>query len=120
MAAVKDVWRHADREWLRAGRQFSRHYLRGLPDISKALNIFFSLYAQEYTGAINVTPSFRLVEPRKILGHLQAEEIEALYLDGRQSTWARVEQIRLSTQIGRTLDDILDRHRDHDVRKFYR
>ena len=117
--AVKDVWRHAGREWLRASEKFSRRYLARVPEVGRALNIFYSLYAQEYTGDINITPSFRLVDPRKILGHLTAEEIEKLYVDGQRSTWPLVEQIRLTTQIGRTLDGILDHHRDHDVRKFY-
>ena len=117
--AVKNVWRHANKEWLRASEQFSRRYLRGVPDISKALNIFYALYAQEYSGDINITPSFRLVDPRKVLGHLTTTEIEKLYADGQRSTWPLVEQIRLSTQIGRTLDGILQRHGDHDVRRHY-
>ena len=118
--AVKDVWRHASREWLRAGEQFSRRYLRPWPNVGKGLNIFYSLYAQEYTGDINIAPSFRLVDPRKILGHLKASEIEELYEEGRRATWPRLEQIRLATKIGRTLDVILDRHADRDVRRSYR
>jgi TAG lipase / steryl ester hydrolase / phospholipase A2 / LPA acyltransferase len=117
--AVKDVWRHANREWLRASEQFSRRYLRGVPNIGKALNIFYSLYAQNYTGDINIAPSFRLVDPRKVLAHLTTTEIEQLYDDGQRSTWPLVERIRLATQIGRTLDAILERHDDHDVRRHY-
>jgi len=118
--AVKDVWRHASREWLRAGEQFSRRYLRPWPDIGKRLNVFYSLYAQEYTGDINIAPSFRLVDPRKVLGHLKASEIDELFEEGRRATWPRLEQIRMATKIGLLLDAILDHHADHDVRKFYR
>lgn len=118
--AVKDLWRHASREWLRAGEQFSRRYLGPWPGIGKGLNIFYSLYAQEYTGDINIVPSFRLVDPRKVLGHLTASEIDELYEEGRRATWPRLEQIRIATQIGRILDVILDHHADHDVRKVYR
>lgn len=117
--AVKNVWRHANQEWLRAGEQLSRRYLRGAPGISKALNIFYSLYGQEYTGDINIVPSFRLVDPRKVLGHLTAAEIAELDWEGQRATWPLAERIRLSTQIGRTLDGILDRHDDHDTRRHY-
>ncbi len=118
-AAVKKIWRQANREWLRAGEQFSRRCLRGAPEVSKAFNIFYSLYAQEYSGDINIVPSFRLVDPRKVLGHLTTLEMEELYIDGQRSTWPLVEQIRLSTQIGRTLADILQRHKHHDARRHY-
>ncbi len=117
--AVKNMWRHANREWLRASEQFSRRYLRGVPSISKALNIFYSLYAQNYSGDINIAPSFRLVDPRKVLAHLTTTEIAQLYADGQRSTWPLVEQIRLATQIGRTLDAILQSHRTHDARRHY-
>lgn len=118
--AVKDVWRHASREWLRAGEQFSRRYLGPWPGVGQGLNMFYSLYAQDYTGDINIAPSFRLVDPRKVLGHLKASEIEELYEEGRRATWPRLEQIRIATNIGQTLDVILDHHADHDVRKIYR
>lgn len=118
--AVKDVWRHAGREWLRGTEQFSRRYLSSLPQLGKALNVFYSLYAQEYTGDINLVPSFSFVDPQKILGHLKAEEIAELMFEGRRSTWPRLEQIRMATQIGRTLDAILDHHAEHDVRRTYK
>jgi TAG lipase / steryl ester hydrolase / phospholipase A2 / LPA acyltransferase len=117
--ALKKVWRHANQEWLRVSEQFSRRYLGGAPDVSKALNIFYSLYGQEYTGDINIMPSFRLVDPRKVLGHLTAAEIEELDWEGQRATWPLVEQIRLSTQIDRTLDGILNRHDGHDARRHY-
>jgi TAG lipase / steryl ester hydrolase / phospholipase A2 / LPA acyltransferase len=117
--ALKKVWRHANQEWLRVSEQFSRRYLGGAPDVSKALNIFYSLYGQEYTGDINIMPSFRLVDPRKVLWHLTAAEIEELDWEGQRATWPLVEQIRLSTQIDRTLDGILNRHDGHDARRHY-
>ena len=118
--AVKDVWRHASREWLRAGEQFSRRYLGTWPRVGQRLNMFYSLYAQEYKGDINIAPSFRLVDPRKVLGHLKPSEIDELYQEGRRATWPRLEQIRLATKIGRTLDVILEQHTDRDARKAYR
>lgn len=118
--AVKDVWRHAGREWLRAGEEFSRRFLRPWPDVSRNLKIFYSLYAQEYTGDVNIVPSFSFVDPRKVLGHLRADEIEELTVEGRRAAWPRLEQVRIATQIGRILDAILDHHAEHDVRRIYK
>ena len=117
---VKDMWRQANREWLRASEEFSRRYLRPWPQVSRGLNIFYSLYAQEYKGDIDIVPSFRLVDPTKVLGHLRGDEIAALYDEGRRATWPRLEQIRIATKIGRILDAILDHHTDHDVRRTYK
>ncbi len=117
---MKDVFRHAGREWLRSGEKFTRRFLSPWPDVSKAMNMFYSVAAQDYTGDINIVPSFSFVDPQKLLGHLTREEIEGLMLEGERATWTRLEQIRISSMIGSTLDDILDHHANHDVRRIYK
>jgi hypothetical protein len=43
-----------------------------------------------------------------------------LVREGERSTWARLEQIRISSKIGQTLDHILDQHAEHDVTTTYK
>jgi len=118
--SVKNIWRFAGREMLRSGEQFSRRYLRSWPDISRTMNMFYSVAAQDYTGDINIIPSFNFVDPQKLLGQLTLNEIEELVEEGERSTWNKLEQIRISSRIGRTLDMILDNHGQHDVRRSYK
>jgi len=76
--------------------------------------------AQDYTGDINIAPSFNFVDPQKLLAQLSAKEIEELVSEGERSTWPQIERIRISTKIGRTLDNILDNHTNHNIKKFYK
>ena len=117
---VKEVVRKAGREWLRSGETFSRRYLRPWPEVSKAMNMFYTVATQDYTGDITIIPSFGFVDPQKLLGHLTIEEIQALVTEGQRATWPRLEQIRIATQIGKALDAILADHGNHDVRKTYK
>jgi TAG lipase/steryl ester hydrolase/phospholipase A2/LPA acyltransferase len=117
---VKNVVRHAGREVLRSGEKFSRRYLSPWPGVSKAMNMFYSVAAQNYTGDVNITPSFSFVDPQKLLGHLTIKEMEELSGEGERSTWANLEQIRISSKVGKCLDMILDHHSDHDVKRIYK
>ena len=63
---------------------------------------------------------YEIIDPRKLLAQLSKEEIESLVSEGEHSTWPVLAQIRISSKIGQTLDDILDIHREHNVRQFYR
>jgi predicted acylesterase/phospholipase RssA len=118
--SVKNIWRFAGREMLRSGEQFSRRYLRSWPDVSRTMNMFYSVAAQDYTGDINIIPSFNFVDPQKLLGQLTLSEIEELVDEGERATWTKLDQIRICSRIGRTLDMILDNHSQHDVRRSYK
>ena len=118
--ATKNIWRFAGREYLRAGEEFSRRYLRAWPDISRNINMYYSVAAQDYTADINIIPSSRFVDPQILLGHLTLSEIKALVREGEHATWPKLEQIRISSEIGRILDKILDDHAQHDIRRVYK
>ncbi len=118
--SIKNVVRHAGREALRSGEELSRRYLSPWPGVSKAMNMFYSVAAQNYTGDVNIAPSFSFVDPQKLLGHLTLKEMEELAAEGERSTWANLEQIRISSKVGKCLDTILDHHSDHDVKRIYK
>ncbi len=117
---LKNIMRFSTHEWLKSGEQFSRRYLRAIPDIGKAMSMFYSVVAQDYKGDINIVPSFTYFDPRKLLAQLTEDEVAALVLEGERATWPRLEQIRISAKIGHTLDTFLDEHTSHDIRRIYR
>ena len=117
---MKNVMRYSTNEWLKYAEQYSRRYLRAVPDVGKNLSMFYSLMAQEYKGDVNIAPSFTYFDPQKLLSQLSPEEVNALMLEGERAAWQRMEQVRISSKIGRTLDAIMDDHTQHDVRTSYK
>ncbi len=108
---MRNIMKHSTNEWLKAGEKFSRRYLRAVPDVGKAMSMFYSVVAQDYKGDINIAPDFNFVDPRKLLAQLPEEDILELTQQGERATWEKLEQIRISSKVGRTLDTIL---RDYD------
>lgn len=86
------------------------------PRFNLLLNGIHSLMDQEYSGDINIIPSFRWYNPAKILSHLSEKELVALVEGGEHSTFPRVESIRVCTKISRTMEDILQRFEYGDLR----
>jgi TAG lipase/steryl ester hydrolase/phospholipase A2/LPA acyltransferase len=117
---TKKVLRLSTHEILKSGENFSRRYLRKIPDAGKAMNMFYSVMAQDYKGDINIAPSFSFVDPQKLLGQLTSAEIKELIIEGERSTWPQLEQIRTCSKIGHKLDEILDHHGEHSVKRLYK
>ncbi len=117
---VKNVVRLSTHEILKSGEYISRRYLRRLPKVGQAMSIFHSAVAQEYKGDINIVPSFSFVNPQKLLGQLNSDEIKELVLDGERATWPKLEQISICSRVGQKLDEILDHHSDHNVSHLYK
>jgi TAG lipase/steryl ester hydrolase/phospholipase A2/LPA acyltransferase len=118
--AARSFVQMSTREWLRAGEKFSRRYLRNIPNVGQAMSMFYSVMAQDYTGDVNIAPSFHFVDPQKLMGRLTSEEIAGLIEEGERATWQKLAQIRICTEVGRTLDEILDTHDEHNVKSFYK
>jgi TAG lipase/steryl ester hydrolase/phospholipase A2/LPA acyltransferase len=117
---AKNVLRLSAHELLKSGENFSRRYLRKIPDAGKTMNMFYSVMAQDYKGDINIVPTFNFVDPQKLLGQLTSDEIKALIFEGERSTWPQLEQIRICSKIGHKLDEILDHHSAHNIKRLYK
>lgn len=65
------------------------------------------LLSQDYVGDINITPQRRLFPPHRLLSPLTRDEIGELIREGERQTWPRIEMIRNSSRISRTLDELL-------------
>jgi TAG lipase/steryl ester hydrolase/phospholipase A2/LPA acyltransferase len=86
------------------------------PRMNLLLNAIHSLIDQEYSGDVNIIPSFRWYNPAKILSHLSEKELVALVDAGEHSTYPHVETIRTCTKISRTMEEILRRFEYGDLR----
>ena len=71
---------------------------------------------QEYSGDINIVPKFRWYNPAKLLSHLSEKDLIALMEGGERSTYPAVEAIRTCTKISRTMEEILNRFEQGDLR----
>ncbi|GAC20374.1 DUF3336 domain-containing protein [Paraglaciecola arctica] len=117
---AKKVFRLSTHEILKSGEKFSRRYLRKIPEVGKAMNMFYSVMAQDYKGDVNIAPNFNFVDPQKLLGQLTSTEIQELVIEGERSTWPQLEQIKICSKIGLKLDEILDHHSDHNIKRLYK
>lgn len=86
------------------------------PRFNLLMNGIHSLLDQEYSGDINIVPSFRWYNPAKILSHLSEKELVALMQGGAHSCFPSVETIRICTKISRTMEEILHRFEYGDLR----
>ena len=77
--------------------------------VGAANKVAHDLLSQNYVGDINIAPQQRLVSPLKLLSPNTDNEIAALMLEGERQTWPRIEMVRNSSRISRTLDEILRR-----------
>lgn len=86
------------------------------PRFNLLMNGIHSLLDQEYSGDINIVPSFRWYNPAKILSHLSEKELVELMHGGAHSCFPSVETIRTCTKISRTMEEILHRFEHGDLR----
>ncbi|TXS90206.1 DUF3336 domain-containing protein [Parahaliea maris] len=86
------------------------------PRFNLLMNGIHSLIDQEYSGDINIIPSFRWYNPTKILSHISEKELLALVEGGEHSAYPHIETIRVCTKISRTMEEILHRFEYGDLR----
>jgi TAG lipase/steryl ester hydrolase/phospholipase A2/LPA acyltransferase len=43
-----------------------------------------------------------------------------LVIEGERSTWPQLEQIKICSKIGHKLEEILDHHTEHNIKRFYK
>ena len=86
------------------------------PKFNLLLNGIHALMDQEYSGDINIVPSFGWYNPAKILSHLSEKELVDLMEGGEHSAFPAVESIRLCTKISRTMEEILHRFEHGDLK----
>ena len=86
------------------------------PRFNMLMSSVHALMDQEYSGDINIVPSFNWYNPAKILSHLSEKDLMDLMEGGEHSTFPNVEAIRICTKISRTMEEILHRFESGDLR----
>jgi TAG lipase/steryl ester hydrolase/phospholipase A2/LPA acyltransferase len=86
------------------------------PRLNLLINGIHGLMDQDYSGDINIIPSFRWYNPTKILSHLTEKELMELMQGGEHSCFPNLETIRTCTKISRTMEEILLRFESGDLR----
>lgn len=104
------------REVLNFYRGIAQKYGDNWPRFNMALHGLHALMDQEYSGDINIVPSFRIANPLRLLSHLDESELLEIIQYGERACFEKVESIRRCTMISRTLEDILYRFEYGDLR----
>ncbi|MEZ5504005.1 MAG: hypothetical protein R3E50_15615 [Halioglobus sp.] len=86
------------------------------PRFNLLMSSIHALMDQEYSGDINIVPNFRWYNPAKLLSHLSEKDLIELMEGGERSTYPAVEAIRTCTKISRTMEEILNRFEQGDLR----
>ena len=86
------------------------------PRLNLFLNSVHSLLDQDYSGDINIVPSFRWYNPGKVLSHLSEKDLLELMAGGEHSAFPNIESIRICTKISRTMEEILHRFEYGDLK----
>jgi len=86
------------------------------PRFNMLMSSIHALMDQEYSGDINIVPNFKWYNPAKLLSHLSEKDLIALMEGGERSTYPAVEAIRICTKISRTMEEILHRFEQGDLR----
>jgi len=107
---VSDASVAATKEIVRGSLDLAQRHLKVGPKTGVAMNTMNALIDQQYTGDINIFPSYGLERLASLLKMLTLEEMNGLMEEGERATWPKIPAIDVTTRIGRTLDTIL-----HDV-----
>ena len=86
------------------------------PRVNMFVSSMHGLIDQQYSGDINITPNFSWYNPAKLLSHLSEEDLVDLMEGGENSTFSAVEAVRVCTRISRTMEEILTRFEQGDLR----
>lgn len=74
------------------------------PGLSSVIKKAHALVSQTYSGDITIYPEHQLRRVGSILKNLTPKQAQAMMLEGRRSTWPKIERIRNTTQISRVFD----------------
>ncbi len=111
LVPILSILKKSSRYYVKAADALISKYLPS-SSIGVANKVLHDVLSQEYEGDISIVPGRRLVSPLKLVSPSTRKEILALLEDGQRQTWPRMEMIRISSKISRTLDAILKRAGD--------
>ena len=101
--------RQITKEGFNGGFRLTKNQLKRFPSINYAANMAHSVLNQNYSGDVNIYPSFRFFNPRMLFKQLSAKEVRQLANMGRAATWPKVEMLKNCMLLSNILDESLAR-----------
>ncbi len=109
MQPVVTMMKGSAKNFLKVSDSLIGKYLPATSNVALANKLMHDILSQDYVGDISIVPERRLMSPLKLVSPNTHEEIAELMREGERQTWPRMEMIRISSKISRTLDGILRR-----------
>ena len=94
----------------------AKRFFKYVPSLAPIANTINSIVQQEYMGDINIIADFSTIRPRKLLSALSYKELTELINKGEKATWPKLEAIRITTKVGRILDQILAEYETEELK----
>lgn len=100
---MREIALVASRDLLKVTREHLHGY--GPRRMADALN---DIIQQRYSGDVNIFPSHTPRQLMRMFSNLTEPELQRFIREGERRTWPRIERVRITTRISRTLDDCLE------------
>jgi len=111
LAPIKKFGLTVMKETTQFNYSIAKRFFKYAPSsVALAANNINSIVQQNYLGDINILADFSVFNSRKVLSALSFEELNELIVKGEKATWPKIEAIRVTTKIGRILDQILEEY----------
>lgn len=104
-----EIGQDATRQSIRATYPLTMNLTKKIYPLNVMVRMAYGVAIQDYTADINILPRRRFWNPMKLLSILNEEETRFLISEGAAACWPKVEQLRNTTRVSRTLDRVLDR-----------
>ena len=116
LAPIKKFGLNFMKETTQFNYSIAKRFFKYAPSsVALAANNINSIVQQNYLGDINILADFSVFHARKVLSALTFEELSELISRGEKATWPKIEAIRVTTKIGRVLDDILEAYEHQEM-----
>ncbi len=116
LAPIKKFGLNVMKETTQFNYSLAKRFFKYAPSsVALAANNINSIVQQNYLGDINILADFSVFHARKVLSSLSFEELSELIRRGEKATWPKIEAIRVTTKIGRVLDDILEAYESKEL-----
>ena len=111
LASFKKFGMNMMKETAQFNYSLAKRFFKYAPSsVTFAANNINSIVQQNYLGDINILADFSVFNSRKVLSAWTYEELQDLIKRGEQATWPKIEAIRVTTKIGRILDQVLEKY----------
>lgn len=116
LSQVKRFGLNVMKETTQFNYSIAKRFFKYAPSsVALAANNINSIVQQNYLGDINILADFSVFNSRKVLSALTFDELAELIKKGEKATWPKIEAIRVTTKIGRVLDQILEDYESKEL-----